>query len=1048
MTKISRITGTLLLAIMAGGMVFQAAWAQQITPADYGAMKWRLIGPFRGGRAVAASGVAGEPNVYYFGGVDGGVWKTTDGGRVWNALWIHEDVASIGALAVARSDPKIIYAGTGEADIRSDISFGDGVYKSADGGKTWKNVGLRATRHIGKILVDPNNPNVVLVAALGRAYGPNPERGVYRSTDGGATWQKVLYKDENTGAVDLCFNPANAHVVYAALWNARRPPWSTYPPREGPGSGIYKSTDEGLTWTALTGHGLPGVQMGRIGLAVWNNRVYALIEAGNESGLYLSSDAGANWQRVSHDPRITERDWYFGHVVVDPHSAGVVYVPDVALYRSEDGGKTFIPLKGAPGGDDYHTLWINPEDPRRMIVASDQGTVISVDGGETWTSWYNQPTAQFYHVTVDHQFPFRVYGAQQDSGSASVTSRSDLGEISYRDWYSVGAGESGYIAPDPLDPNIVFGGDNYGALFRFDKRTGQAQDISPCPIARSVANSIASEKCRFTWTSPLVFSPENPHILYFGSQFVMQTTDGGGSWTKISPDLTQVSGPASREPARGVVYTIAPSPAAPGEIWAGTDNGLIQLTRDGGKTWQNVTPPGLPAWSKISLIEASHFDAAVAYAAVDRHRINDFKPYIYRTADYGKTWSSITNGIEAPAYVHAVREDPVRKGLLYAGTETGVYVSFDDGAHWESLQLNLPTASIRDLAIADNDLVAATHGRSFWILDDLTPLRQLSTETLDSGVYLFKPENAVRVRRDVNRDTPLPLETPVGQNPPNGAIIDYYLKSSLQGEVTLEILDPQSKIVRKFVSGQQPRPFPTLLRFSYSWLRHPRPLTKHPGMNRFVWNLRYPSPPALSHDYSIAAVIGRNTPALPQGPLVLPGIYTVRLIVAGRHYDQSLNVRMDPRVATPASGLQKQFDLALRISQGLSQDDEAYMEIRSLEPQLKKAEDTLASNRRARQAAAAVKDLGQKAAEIENGAHGNGGIEGLGQLNADLASLETTVESADAAPTAQCARAATRRLAALKAQLARWNQLTSTTLPSLNLRLRNYGIVPLVPRGD
>ncbi|MGH9446477.1 MAG: WD40/YVTN/BNR-like repeat-containing protein, partial [Terriglobia bacterium] len=743
-----------------------------------------------------------------------------------------------------------------------------------------------------------------------------------------------------------------------------------------------------------------------------------------------------------------ERDWYFGHVVVDPHSAGVVYVPDVALYRSEDGGKTFIPLKGAPGGDDYHTLWINPEDPRRMIVASDQGTVISVDGGETWTSWYNQPTAQFYHVTVDHQFPFRVYGAQQDSGSASVTSRSDLGEISYRDWYSVGAGESGYIAPDPLDPNIVFGGDNYGALFRFDKRTGQAQDISPCPIARSVANSIASEKCRFTWTSPLVFSPENPHILYFGSQFVMQTTDGGGSWTKISPDLTQVSGPASREPARGVVYTIAPSPAAPGEIWAGTDNGLIQLTRDGGKTWQNVTPPGLPAWSKISLIEASHFDAAVAYAAVDRHRINDFKPYIYRTADYGKTWSSITNGIEAPAYVHAVREDPVRKGLLYAGTETGVYVSFDDGAHWESLQLNLPTASIRDLAIADNDLVAATHGRSFWILDDLTPLRQLSTETLDSGVYLFKPENAVRVRRDVNRDTPLPLETPVGQNPPNGAIIDYYLKSSLQGEVTLEILDPQSKIVRKFVSGQQPRPFPTLLRFSYSWLRHPRPLTKHPGMNRFVWNLRYPSPPALSHDYSIAAVIGRNTPALPQGPLVLPGIYTVRLIVAGRHYDQSLNVRMDPRVATPASGLQKQFDLALRISQGLSQDDEAYMEIRSLEPQLKKAEDTLASNRRARQAAAAVKDLGQKAAEIENGAHGNGGIEGLGQLNADLASLETTVESADAAPTAQCARAATRRLAALKAQLARWNQLTSTTLPSLNLRLRNYGIVPLVPRGD
>jgi photosystem II stability/assembly factor-like uncharacterized protein len=1037
-----------LLALVAACLICGAARAQQITPADYGAMKWRLIGPFRGGRALAAAGIAGEPNVYYFGAVDGGVWKTTDGGRVWQPLWTHEDVASIGALALAPSDPKIIYAGTGEADMRSDISFGDGVYKSTDGGETWKNVGLRATRHIGRILVDPENPNVVLVAALGRAYGPNSERGVYRSTDGGATWTKVLYKDENTGAIDLCFNPGNPHVVYAAMWNARRPPWSTYPPREGPGSGLYKSLDEGVTWTPLTGHGLPTAQIGRIGLAVSytgsGNTVYALIQAGRESGLYRSDDGGANWQRAGHDPRITDRDWYFGHVVVDPHNANIVYVPDVALYRSEDGGKTFIPLKGAPGGDDYHALWIDPQNSQRMILASDQGTVISVDGGQTWSSWYNQATAQFYHVITDHQFPFRVYGAQQDSGSASVASRSDFGEISFRDWYPVGAGESGYIAPDPLDPHIVYGGDNYGALFRFDRRTGQAQDISPCAIARSVALGIAAERCRFTWTSPLVFSPVNPHILYFGSQFVMETTDDGESWTTISPDLTVLPG-SGREPARGVVYTIAPSPLAAGEVWAGTDNGLVQLTRDGGKTWQNVTPPGLPAWSKISLIEASRYGAGIAYAAVDRHRIDDFKPYIYRTGDYGKTWSAITDGIEAPAYVHAVREDPIRQGLLYAGTETGVYVSFDDGNRWQSLQLNLPTASIRDLAIADNDLVVATHGRSFWILDDLTPLRQLNRQVADSSVYFFKPETAIRVRRDVNRDTPLPPETPVGQNPPYGAIIDYYLESAPQGEITLEILDAENQVVRKFVSGQNPPPFPQVLRFSYSWLRHPMPLTKYPGMNRFVWDLRYPSPPALFHDYSIAAVIGRNTPALPQGPLVLPGIYTARLIVGGREYDQPLSIRMDPRVTTPATGLQKQFELALRISRGLAQDQAAYREIKSLESQLKTVEGTLASNRKARQTTAALDDVGKKAADIETGPQGNGEIEGLEQLNGDLASLETTVESADAAPTVQCTTAATERLEALKSQLARWNQIKSTDLPALNERLRNYRIVPLVP---
>lgn len=1046
MARFSRIW---LAAMLMAMLCFSpgAAFAQRITPADYGAMKWRLIGPFRGGRALAVSGVTDNPNVYYFGSVDGGVWKTTDGGRVWRPLWTHEDVASIGALAVSPSDPKVIYAGTGEADMRSDISFGDGVYKSTDGGKTWKNIGLRATRHIGKILIAPRDPNIILVAALGRAYGPNPERGVYRSTDGGATWQKVLYKDENTGAIDLCFNPRNPQVVYAAMWNARRPPWSTYPPDEGPGSGLYKSIDGGATWTELRGHGLPTVQMGRIGVAVsytqGGNVVYALIQAGKQSGLYRSDDGGGSWLRVSSDPRITERDWYFGHVTVDPHDPNVVYVPDVALYRSEDGGKTFVPLKGAPGGDDYHTLWIDPANSSRMILGSDQGTVISVDGGETWTTWYNQPTAQFYHVAVDHQFPFRVYGGQQDSGSASVPSRSDYGQISYRDWYSVAAGESGYVAPDPLDPDVVYGGDNYGTLWRFDNRTGQAQDISPCPLPRSVANSIATQKCRFTWTSPLVFSPKNPHALFFGSQFVLETTDGGQSWRKISPDLTVVPGAHPKEPPRGVVYTIAPSPVSEGEIWAGSDNGLLWLTTDGGQHWQNVSPPGLPSWSKISLIEASHFNAGIAYAAVDRHRVNDFKPYIYRTTDYGKTWTLITDGIGEPAYVHAVREDPVRQGLLYAGTETGVYVSFDNGGHWESLQLNLPTASIRDLAIQNNELAVATHGRSFWILDDVTPLRQLNQQVLNSDVYLFRPEIAIRVRRSVNHDTPLPRETPVGENPPAGAIIDYYLGSVPQATVKIEITDSHGRVIRAFASGAEARPLPKLLRFAYSWLPHPMPLAKNTGMNRFVWDLRYPDPPALVHDYSMGATIANGTRRLPQGPLVVPGTYTVRLTIGTHSYDQPLVVRMDPRVSTSASDLGRQLNLAMRIWQGLSQNHDAYTEIKSLEPQLKTVKANLAGNRRARLTVSSLEALGRKAAGIEAG---SGAAEGLAELNEELATLETAVESADTAPTTQLIAVTDEKLTALKARLSDWDELKSKTLPALNEQLRNYRIVPLVAR--
>ncbi|HET7750464.1 MAG TPA: hypothetical protein VFK81_13845, partial [Terriglobales bacterium] len=788
------------------------ARAQGVDPSLYAGLRWRCIGPFRGGRALAAAGVPGEPETFYFGAVGGGVWKTTDMGRVWKPIFDAAPIASIGALAVAPSNPSVIYVGTGEADMRSDISFGDGVYKSTDAGKTWRNVGLRETRHIGRIVVDSHNPDIVLVAALGRAYGPNPERGVFRSTDGGQTWQKVLYKDENTGAVDLAFDPDNSQTVFASLWRTRRPPWSTYAPLGGPGSGLYKSTDGGSTWTEISGHGLPSGELGRIGVAVaagtHGPRVYAVVDAKQNGGLYRSDDGGANWMLMSTDRRIHQRGWYFGTVTADPLDPNRVYIPNVSLYRSTDGGKTFTSIKGAPGGDDYHLLWVDPGDWRRMIVASDQGTTISLDYGQTWSSWFNQPTAQFYHVATDNQFPYKVYGAQQDSGTAGTLSRSDYGQITFRDWRPVGGDEGGYIVPDPSDPNFVYAGGTLGELHRFSWNTGESQDISPWPSV-SFGTEISGRKYRFTWTSPIVFSPQDPQTLYMGAQMLLQTRDRGMSWQAISPDLTGADagvtgaqGPLAVSNAMqrgyGVIYTIAPSPTNPGLIWVGTDTGLIQLTRNGAKTWENVTPKGLAPWSKISLIDASRFDAGTAYAAVDRHRVDDFRPYIYRTHDYGKTWTQISNGIADTAYVHAMREDPDRKDLLFAGTETGVYVSLDDGGHWQPLQLNLPVAPIHDLVVHGDDLVVATHGRSFWILDDIAPLRQLSPDVASADAHLFRPAVALRVRGNQNRDTPLPPETPAGQNPPEGAIFDYYLKAAAAAPVVLEIADAQGNAVRRF----------------------------------------------------------------------------------------------------------------------------------------------------------------------------------------------------------------------------------------------------------
>lgn len=1033
-----------------------AAFAQQVPLNLYQDMQWRMIGPFRGGRALTASGVPGQPDTWYFGAVGGGVWKTIDGGNTWSPIFDGQPIASIGAICVAPSDANTIYVGTGEADMRSDISFGNGIYKSIDAGLTWKYLGLKDTQQIGRILVDPHNPNIVLAAALGHGYGPNNERGVFRSDDGGETWRKVLFTNDHTGAIDLAADPGDFRIVYAALWNAHRTPWSQYQPDGGPGSGIYKSTDGGSTWTQITGNGLPGGDWGRVGIAVARgkgiNRVYALIDA-KKGGLFRSDDGGTNWELVGTDPRITERAWYFSGVTVDPENPDVVYLPNVAVYRSTDGGRTFESFKGAPGGDDYHALWIDPWNSKRMILASDQGTVISVDGGVTWSSWYNQPTAQIYHVATDNQFPYYVYGAQQDSGSVATASRSDYGSITFRDWFSVGAGESGYIAPDPSDANIVYGGDTYGGLFRFDRRSHQSQDISPV-IGDDFALPISQRKLRFTWTSPLVFSPFDSHTLYFGSQYLMKTSDRGMIWHPISPDLSGASTQASsadsgpltasnaRERGYGVVYTIAPSPVERGQIWTGSDTGLIYLTKDAGKTWNDVTPHGLGDWSKISMIDASRFEAGTAYTAVDCHRIDDYQPYIFRTHDFGKTWVSITDGIPRSAYVHVVREDGIKKGLLYAGTETGIYVSFDDGDHWKSLQLNLPVTPVHDLVIKNNDLVVATHGRSFWILDDLTPLRQISRQISDSAAFLFRPENAIRLR-NANRDTPLPAEEPAGQNPPAGAILDYYVGTEPSGDITLDVLDSHGTVIRHFSSADRYHPPQTPPPFQDSWFRPTELLSKTSGMHRFVWNMRYADPPAIEPQYSAAVAFGENTPLAAVGPLVLPGAYRVRLVVAGHTFSVPLMVALDPRVHTSPADLVREFELENQISLAMGETFRAFHDVQAIRTQLKNVDARIPQSGELRDAA---DSLEKKLLMLAEGKEASGEkprkeTPALKSLNGKLAAELASVDSADTAPTEQAQKAVEATRQQVQSALHGWQELLTNEITSFN-RLANKNGIP------
>jgi len=1024
------------------------ATAQTIPPALYSGLEWRLIGPFRGGRVVAVAGFPGNSTTFYFGSVDGGVWRTTDAGVVWEPIFDGQPVASIGALAVAPSDPKVIYAGTGEVDIRSNLSSGDGVYKSTDGGRSWSNIGLRDSRQISSILVDPQNANIVYVGAFGHAYAPNHERGVYKSTDGGTSWTKVLDQGPEIGVSELAIATEDPKRLFAATWRSQRPPWSTYAPLDGPGSGLFRSQDSGQSWSRLTGKGLPEGDWGRTAVAVSPNgkRVYALISASKKPGLYRSDDGGNTWTLQNDDRRLTSRAWYFGDITVDPNNPDVIYVPNVALYRSEDGGKTISIVRGAPGGDDYHQIWVDPKDSSRMILGTDQGATISLDYGRTWSSWYNQPTGQFYHVITDNQFPYVVYGTQQDSGSAAVRSRSDAGQITPRDWFPSGGSESGYMVPDPKDANIVYLTGTYGDVVRFNTRTSFSQDITPWPMP-NFGVEINARKYRDPWTPVLFMSPFDTRTLYLGTQYVMKTNDGGLHWETISPDLTgstqrpgdkKPEGPTTIANAKqrgyGVVYTIAPSSLNGNLIWAGSDTGLIHITRDGGKTWKDVTPNGLTDWSKISLIEASHFDPAEAYAAVDRHRLDDQKPYLYRTRDYGATWQLITDGIGASSFLRAVRGDPQTRGLLFAGTELGVYVSFDGGDHWQSLQLNLPAASIHDLAIHGDDLAVATHGRAFWILDNITPLRQVQDAVKAESAYLYRPATAIRIDNDTFLGTPLPPEEPTANNPPNGAVIDYHLNATAN-HIKLEILDDKQNLVRTFSSDdttEQKRP---ALPIADRWLPKPEILETTPGMHRFVWNLAWGTPSAKAVDPSSEEYRS------PRGPRAVPGTYQVRLTVDNKVLTQPLKIVMDPRSPATPRDLEQQLQLGRQIFAETVRGRQALAQIRSVQKQLSDLEQKLDGGHA--DLRSTVSRLETEIRQILAGSESPTNAAGLENASSGLTSALAVVESGDRAVPSQAVALYHESSQALKLRIADWNHFKTTRLPQLNQQLHQGNMAPI-----
>jgi photosystem II stability/assembly factor-like uncharacterized protein len=1053
-------------------------------------LQYRLVGPFRGGRVVAVSGVVGQDNVYYFGATAGGVWKTTDGGLNWKPIFDKTKDASpaIGAIAVSESDPNVIYVGTGEACIRGNIVGGNGVYKSIDAGKTWKLVGLADTHAIGRLAVNPKNPDIAFVAALGHPFAENEERGIFRTQDGGKTWQRVLYKDAKTGGIDVVFDPSNSNILFAALWQAKRTPWSM--DSGGPGSGLYRSIDGGTTWKELKGHGLPEGILGRIGVTVSGanpNRVWAVIEA-EKGGIYRSEDGGDSWHITTDDHRFRQRAWYYSHIFADPKSEDTVYILNTSAYRSNDGGKTFSSIR-APHGDN-HALWIDPTNPRRLINGNDGGATVSTDGAETWSSVYNQPTAQFYHVITDNRFPYYIYGAQQDNSTVAIASASADGAIDRPNWYEVGGGESGYIAPDPTDPEIVYAGSYGGEITRYDHRTGEEQSINPWPV-NPIGWPAADVKHRFQWTEPIVFSPHDSKTMYFAGEVLFKTTDAGMSWTIISPDLTRndkskqaaSGGPITKDNTGVEVYdtifSVVESPLQKDLIWAGTDDGLVQLTRDGGQHWENVTPKAMPDWGTVSMIEASWRDAGTAYLAVERHKSDDFAPYVFKTTDFGKTWTKLVAGLPADDYVHAVRVDPRRPNLLFAGTEQGVYLSFDDGAHWQPLQLNLPVSPVNDLVVKNNDLVVATHGRSFWVLDDITPLEQYEDSIPQQEAHLFTPAAASHT---VFRGSFFAASGSVGKNPPGGAVIHYWLKTSLkkpdqaksQGssaaaegaaakteagastsadtktkdeadeapKITLEILDSSGKVIRKFPKKEEPGGNEEGEEDFFSRGGSAGSLPADAGLNRFVWDMRYEGATKVPK----APLWGGST----DGPEALSGTYQIRLTVLGKSYTAPLEVKADPRLKISQEDLAKQFDLLLKIRDKVTETDDAIIQIRDVRDQINAINKRLKTDARAKVIADAGKTLDKKMTEVEEAliqTKAKSGQDVLNfpvRLNNHLVALSGVVGSADSAPTKQSYEVFDMLTKAVDEQLAKWKAIVSTDVAAYNNLVKQQDVPALM----